>query len=157
MKNRWFVPLFLALSFFLGSCASGPSLKDIQGKEWKLVEVRIDPADLSRDAILFDRAKLKTEGQGDIFVLAIDTAGVKGKAASEAYTASYEQGDGQAFSLKQMNIAPADKSIAPERLREADFFAFLEKTKRWELSQNRLELYSETLDGINTVLIFTNE
>ncbi|AEF85393.1 hypothetical protein TREPR_0287 [Treponema primitia ZAS-2] len=157
MRKRWIFPIFFAIFFYLGSCAGGPSLTDIQDKEWKLVEVRIDPADLSRDTILFDRAKLKTEGLDDIFTLTIHTAGVNGKAAPEAYTASYDQGDSQAFSLKQMNITPAEKSLAPERLREAEFFAFLEKVKRWELIQDRLELYSATPDGISAILIFINK
>jgi hypothetical protein len=100
--------------------------------------------------------KLKSEGMDDIFVLNFNTgAEVSGKAAPETYTASYERGDGQSLSFKQVNINHTDRVIAPERLREAEYFAFLEKINRWGYSQDKLELYSTTPDDQETILIFT--
>jgi hypothetical protein len=157
MKKRWVIPLLFAAVFSLGSCAGGASFKEIQGKVWKLVEVRINAAN-SRDPVTFDRMKLKSEGMDDIFILSFNTlAEVNGTAAPETYTASYEQGEGQSLSLKQVNITHTDRVIAPERLREAEYFSFLEKINRWEYSQNRLELYSATPGGQETMLIFTAE
>jgi hypothetical protein len=156
MKKRWLVPLLFAAAFYLGSCAGGASFNTIQGKEWKLVELRIDSPESSRDPINFDRTKLKSEEMDDIFILTFSTsAEVSGRAAPDTYTASYERGTGQSLSLKQVNITHSDRVIAPERLREAEYFAFLEKIDRWEFSQNKLELYSVSLDGKKAVLIFS--
>jgi hypothetical protein len=155
MKKRWLIPLLCAVIFSLGSCAGGAPFKEIQGKNWKLVEVRINTSN-SRDPVKFDRMRLKSEGMDDIFVLSFNTAAeVSGKAAPETYTASYEWGDGQSLSFKQVNITHTDRVIAPERLREAEYFAFLEKINRWGYSQNKLELYSTTPNGQETILIFT--
>jgi hypothetical protein len=157
MKKRRLISLLFGGLIFLGSCAGTASFKQIQGKDWKLVEVRIDASN-SRDPIRFDRMKLKAEGMDDIFILNFNAAaGVSGRAAPETYTASYEQGAGQSLSLKQVNITHADRVIAPERLRESAYFAFLEKINRWGYSGGTLELYSTTPDGQETVLIFTAE
>jgi hypothetical protein len=154
---RWFIPLLFAAIFSLGSCAGAASFKEIQGKDWKLVEVRIDASN-SRDPIKFDRMKLKSEGMDDIFILNFNTAAeVSGRAAPETYAAIYERGDGQSLFFKQVNINHTDRVIAPERLRETAYFALLEKINRWEYSQDKLELYSTTPDGQETILIFTVE
>jgi hypothetical protein len=161
MKKRWVFPAVLVLLFCLNSCAGGPSFKEIQGKQWKLVEVTAESAnspELARDPVNFDRAKLKSEGMDDIFVLTFNAAaGVSGKAAPETYTASYEQGAGQSLSLKQVTINQTERDLVPERLREVDYFAFLEKINRWGLNQDKLELYSAGPDGQEVVLIFLAE
>jgi heat shock protein HslJ len=158
MKKRWLIPAAVVF-FCLSSCAGGPSFSSVQGKQWKLVEVKADPAkapDPSRDPIQFDRAKLKTEGMDDIFVLTFGaSAEASGKAAPETYTASYEQGAGQSLSLAQVRSDHAERDLVPERLRETDYFAFLEKISRWGYDQGKLELYSTGPDGQEAVLIFT--
>jgi hypothetical protein len=94
----------------------------------------------------------------DIFVLTFNTAvEVSGRAAPETYTASYELGDGQSLFFRQVNINHTDRVIAPERLRETAYFSLLEKINRWGYSQDKLELYSTTSDGQETILIFTAE
>jgi hypothetical protein len=157
MKKRWLISLLFVVIFTLGSCAGAASFKKIQGKNWKLVEVRIDTSN-SRDPIKFDRTKLKVEEMDDIFTLNFNTAAeVSGRAAPETYTASYELGDGQSLFFKQVNVNQTDRVIAPERLRETTYFALLEKINRWGYSQDKLELYSITPDGQETILIFTAE
>jgi hypothetical protein len=156
----FFILIFLTLCFSIGSCAGEPLFKSLQGKEWKLVELRIEPVnpgDPLPDNINFDRLKLKAEGMDDIFVLTFDTAAVSGKAAPETYTASYEVGKDQALSLRQVNVIPSDKVVSPERLRETDYFVFLKKIKRWAYDQGTLELYTETSDGAQAILRFSTE
>jgi hypothetical protein len=161
MKKQWFVPAAAVLLLCLSSCAGAPSFGSVQGKQWKLVEVRIDPAqspDTPRDPIRFDRSKLETEGMDDIFVLTFSpSAQASGKAAPETYTASYQQGAGQTLSLKQVSSDRVERDVTPERLKEADYFALLEGINRWDYKAGNLELYSTGHDGQAMVLTFTLE
>jgi hypothetical protein len=151
-KQRFFPALVLSLCFY--ACAGQQSFGSLQEKEWKLVEVRNEPATL-RDTIHFDRSKLRTEGMDDIFVLTFSASGrASGKAAPKTYTASYEQGAGRSLSFKQLTSASVERDLAPERLREADYFGFLERANRWDYNAGKLELYSTNLDGQEVVLIF---
>ncbi|MDR0721127.1 MAG: META domain-containing protein [Treponema sp.] len=158
MKKQWFVPAAAAVLLSCpGSCAGTPSFSSVQGKQWKLVEVKNNPAaaELLPDPIRFDRSKLKTEGMDDIFVLTFSSsAQVSGKAAPETYTASYERGTGQAVFLKQVSSDHVERDLVPERLREADYFALLEGISRWDYKEGKLELYSTSPDGQEVVLTF---
>jgi hypothetical protein len=158
MRKQWFVPAAVLL---VCSCAGAPSFNSVQGKPWKLVEVKTDPAqppEISRDPIRFDRSRLEAEGMGDIFVLTFnssDQAG--GKAAPETYAASYERGAGQALSLAQVSSDHVERDLVPERLREADYFALLEGISRWAYQAGKLELYSTGPDGQAMILTFVLE
>jgi hypothetical protein len=160
MKKRRLVPAAILL-WCLGSCAGGPSFDNLRGKQWKLVEVMSSPAESPgslRDPVKFDRAKLKTEGMDDIFVLTFDaSAQANGKAAPETYTASYEQGAGQALFLGPINSSHSQRDLVPERLKEADYFALLEKVTRWDYQGGKLELYSADPGGREVVLLFVLE
>jgi hypothetical protein len=161
MKKRWFVPAAAALLWCFSSCAGQPSFSGVQGKPWKLVEVKSDPAtptEAPRDPILFDRSKLKAEGMDDLFVLTFESsAQVNGKAAPETYAASYQQGADQALSLQQVRSVHVERDIAPERLREAYYFALLERISLWDYKEGKLELYSTDPDGRGVVLTFVLE
>jgi hypothetical protein len=160
MKKRWLVPAVVLL-FCFGSCAGGPSFDSIQGKQWKLVELRRDPANSQApapDPVRFDRAKLKSEGMDDLFVLTFNaSAQANGKAAPETYTASWEQGANQTLSLTQIHRNQVERDVVPERLREADYFALLERISRWDYQAGRLELYATGPDGREVALVFVSE
>jgi hypothetical protein len=160
MKKRWLAPA-AALLLCFDSCAGAPSFSSVQGKQWKLVEIKDDPArspEALRDPVRFDRTKLKSEGMDDIFVLTFSSsAQASGKAAPETYTASYEQGASRTLSLKQLTSVPVEREAVPERLREADYFALLEGINRWDYQAGRLELYSTDTDGRGAVLTFVLE
>jgi hypothetical protein len=160
MKKRWLIPAVVVLFCLSCSCAGGPFFDSLQGKQWKLVEVKGIPAESSeflRDPVRFDRAKLKTEGMDDIFVLAFDaSAQATGTAAPETYTASYEQGAGQALSFRQIESSHSQRDWVPERLRDVDSFARLEKVTRWDYRGGKLELYSADPHGREVVLLFVS-
>ncbi|MDR1249349.1 MAG: META domain-containing protein [Treponema sp.] len=160
MKKRWLVPAAVLL-LCLSSCAGEPSFDSLRGKQWKLVEVRNSPSESPepfRDPARFDRSKLKTEGMDDIFVLTFGpSAQASGRAAPETYTASYEQGAGQALFFRQIQSSHSERDLVPERLREADYFALLEKVSRWDYRGGKLELYSADPGGREVVLLFVLE
>jgi hypothetical protein len=91
----------------------------------------------------------------DIFVLTFgSSAQASGRAAPETYTASYELGAGQALFLSQIKSSHDERDLVPERLREADYFALLEKISRWDYKGGKLELYSADPYGREVVLLF---
>jgi hypothetical protein len=42
----------------------------------------------------------------------------------------------------------------PEKLKEQNFFAYLQNTVKWNLAGGNLELYSTEEDGTGVVLVF---
>jgi heat shock protein HslJ len=160
MKISYIVLAGLAagvLAFFV-SCAGAPKFTEIKGKDWKLVEVRIsssNPPALVPNTIVFDRRKLSDEGLDDIFVLNFNDAEASGKAAPADFSAPYELALPQALTFRDIAIVNDEKSIAPENLKEIDYFGYLKKVSRWEYTNGRLELYSSASDGNEVVLVFT--
>jgi hypothetical protein len=160
MTKQWFVLVAVLLLCF-SSCAGAPSFSNVQGKPWKLVEIKNDPTqspEIPRDPIRFDRSKLEAEGMNDIFVLTFSpSAQASGKAAPETYAAPYKQGAGQTLSLAQVSRDHVERDLVPERLREADYFALLEGISRWDYKTGKLELYSTGPDGRAMILTFVLE
>jgi hypothetical protein len=134
--SRAFLVIGMALSIlgFLASCATGPKFAEVKGKDWKLVEVHINssnPPTLAPNIIAFDRRQLANEGSGDIFVLNFGDREASGKAAPADYTAPYALNPPQILSFRELAIDHDERSIAPERLREAEYFEYLKKISRW--------------------------
>jgi hypothetical protein len=144
----------------LASCATGPKFADVKGKDWKLVEVRIgssNPPPLIPNKIVFDRQQLSNEGMNDIFILNFGDTGVNGKAAPADYSAPYDLSPPQNLAFREITIAHDETSIAPERLREADYFGYLKRISRWGYTGGKLELYSADMAGNEVVLVFIAE
>jgi hypothetical protein len=144
----------------LASCATGPKFADVKGKDWKLAEVRIsssNPPSLIPNKIVFDRQQLSNEGLNDIFVLNFGDTGVNGKAAPADYSAPYDLSPPQNLTFRELTIVHDERSIAPERLREADYFDYLKRISRWGYTGDRLELYSADTAGNEVVLFFIAE
>jgi len=149
----------IVLALFV-SCATGPSFADVKGKDWKLVEVRINssnPPSLVPNTIAFDRQQLSNEGLNDIFVLNFGDREAGGKAAPADYSAPYVLSPPQTLTFREIAIVHDEKSIAPERLREAEYFEYLKKISRWGYTNGKLELYSAGPDDNEVVLFFTVE
>jgi hypothetical protein len=149
----------IVLALFV-SCATKPSFADVKGKDWKLVEVHINssnPPSLAPNKIVFDRQHLSAEGLNDIFVLNFGDREASGKAAPADYSAPYDLRPPQTLTFREMAIDHDEKSIAPERLREAEYFEYLKKISRWAHTNGRLELYTTGPDGNEVVLFFAIE
>jgi hypothetical protein len=44
----------------------------------------------------------------------------------------------------------------PEKLKEIEYFLYLQNTVRWNLVKQNLELYSKAEDGSETILVFAD-
>jgi len=137
------------LAAVMMSCSSAPKFSNVTGKEWKLVEARIDNKD-----ILFDRNTLVKEEAGDIFTLNFSKDALSGKGAPNRYNAPYTVGKNQVISIKPLRSTLMAALWQPEKLPEHAFFAYMNNVYAWNLVNNRLELRSKTEDGKEVRLLF---
>jgi heat shock protein HslJ len=148
--GRW--GIFMAAMAALVSCKSIPPFQAVQDKEWRLVEVRIQP-----ESIVFDRQKLIDEDFGDIFIIQFDKDRLNGKGAPNRYMGPYELGEDQ--SIKIGNVAGTLMAPVrePERLKEREYFGYLANVYKWNLDGEMLELYTKNDDGREAVMVYTTD
>jgi heat shock protein HslJ len=151
MKNyckRTEFMLILAGTVLLAACGSTPKFEDIRDREWKLSALRTE-----FENITFDRNQLTDEGFGDIFTISFADR-VSGKGAPNRYTGPYETG--KDFSLTIRNVAATLMAPLrePEKLKERDFFNYLENVYRWNINQDSLELFTRGEGGAEAVMVF---
>jgi len=142
--------LLLIITALPVACSSDPKFSDIMEKDWKLIEVRCSPENIS-----FNRSKLAEEGFGDIFTLRFDKERINGVGALNRYFAPYTLANKQDITIKsiaQSQIAPIHE---PEYLKEEEFFAYLQNVTRWNFTGANLEFFSMGQDGTEAVLVFT--
>lgn len=142
------ITLLVAVSLFF-ACKSGPKFSDVQDRDWYLVEVRISP-----EGITFDRNKLVEEDFSDIFSLRFDVERVNGIGAPNRYFAPYTLGAKQEIAIKTVATTLMVPLREPEKLKEHDFFAYLQNTGAWNLAGGNLELHSKGENGAEVVLVF---
>jgi heat shock protein HslJ len=131
------------------ACKSAPKFSDVSGKEWLLVEVRTKD-----ENIKFDRKKLASEGFKIIFTLKFDKERLSGIGAPNRYTAPYSLGENRAISVQAVAGTMMAAIREPEKVKERDFFAYLQNASKWDLVKGKLELYTQDANGEEAVLIF---
>jgi heat shock protein HslJ len=123
---------------------------ELTEKVWQLTEVRINGANIG-----FNRDDLTRIGlaAGEGFSLSFDAETVSGMGAPNRYIASYTRTDSQIFisSIAATEMAPLS---GLDKLREQDYFNYLQNTGSWNFVKNNLELYSKTADGKEVILTF---
>ena len=132
------------------SCSSGPKFSDVIGKEWQLVEVKAES-----QSITFNRDNLNAEGFGNIFTLNFDAERLSGVGAPNRYTAPYKVAKDQAISVSLVAGTLMAAIREPEKLKEHDYFNYMQNAYKWNFSNGRLELYTKNADGKEAVLIYT--
>ena len=150
MKKYAKVPVLAVIAVLsFAACKSGPKFSDVSGKDWNLIEVQVKPHNID-----FDRGKLVEEGFGDIFTLRFDPERVNGVGAPNRYFAPYTLENNQAIKISTVSGTMMVPLHAPEKLKEHDFFTYLQNTARWNLANGNLELYTTGEDGVEVTLIF---
>jgi heat shock protein HslJ len=148
MRKQYFL-LVLVITVII-SCSSTPKFSDVSGKNWKLIEVNVDDR-----VILFDRNTLTKEDAGDIFTFNFDAQNINGKGAPNLYAGPYTLGADQAIKLNPVSSTTMAPLKQPEKLREYDFFVFLQNAYKWNLVDKKLELYSKTEDDAEVKMVFS--
>jgi len=126
-------------------------LTSISGKEWKLSELR-----LSDRTIVLDRAKLNSEGAGDIFTMTVEGNRISGKAAPNRYNTAYQAGANNSLTVSPVVSTLMASSFDPERIQEHEYYQYLAKVKSWRINQNKLELYTTDDSNKEAVLVYVN-
>jgi len=148
MRKQFFI-LVLVITVII-SCGSGPKFSDVTGKEWKLIEVNANGRD-----IFFDRNTLNREDAGNIFTFSFDAQNISGVGAPNRYSGPYTLGRDQTITLSPMRSTMMAPLKQPEKLKEADFFIYIQNINRWNLVNSNLELYSEAEDGSEVRMVFS--
>jgi heat shock protein HslJ len=149
-KRKEFI-LILAGAVFLAACGSTPKFEDIRDREWKLSELQTEP-----ENITFDRSRLIEEGFGDIFTIRFADR-VSGNGAPNRYFGPYETGKDFSLIIKNVAATLMAPIREPEKLRERDFFNYLENVYRWNISHGSLELFTRGEGGVEAVMVFAPE
>jgi len=131
------------------ACAGAPPFSTVMNRDWNLAEIRTEP-----ENIIIERGKLKEEGFGDIFTLRFDTERVNGVGAPNRYFAPYTPADKQGITIKTVAQTQMLAIREPEKLKEHEFFVYLQNVTKWNLAKENLELYSTGEDGAEVVLVF---
>ncbi len=147
MKKQFFLLLLVIVVIF--SCNSAPKFSDVMGKEWKLIKVAVNDRE-----ILFDRDTLANEDAGNIFTFNFDGQNFSGTGAPNRYSGQYTLGANQAISMSAIISTKMAPLRQPEKLRENDYFDYMQNVYKWDLVDNNLELYSKTEDGAEVKLVF---
>jgi heat shock protein HslJ len=140
------------MALILAACSSTPPpFSGVQDKDWDLIELRIEPKNIT-----FDRAQLEADGFGDIFTLRFDAERLNGIGAPNRFFAPYTLADKQGITVKTVATTLMVPIREPEKLKEKDYFMYLQNTNRWNLEGENLELYSKAENGGEAVLVFIN-
>ena len=130
-------------------CGSTPKFSDITGKEWLLVEVKTEAQNT-----VFDRKNLESDGFGNIFTLNFDSERISGVGAPNRYTAPYKVDKNQAISVQPIAGTLMAPLREPEKLKEQDYFLYLQNTYKWNFANGQMELFTKNADGKEVSLIY---
>jgi len=149
---KFSIKLFMVLILGLmtvNSCKSGPKFSDVIGKDWLLVEVKTEP-----QSITFDRQNLNTDGFSDLFTLNFDAERLSGVGAPNRYNAPYKVDKDQAISVQLIASNLMAPIHEPQKLKEQDYFTYLQNAYKWNFADGKIELYTKNADGKEAVLIY---
>jgi heat shock protein HslJ len=132
-----------------GKPTSTSNVADFKGKDWKLVEVWIDGKNSN-----FSRKDL-TDKTGDIFTLKLDGENISGTGAPNRYSAPYTLSGKQNISLKLIRSTMMASLLQPDKLKENDFFTYMQNINEWAIVNGRLEFSSKLEDGRKVKLVFS--
>jgi len=160
MKNLFFASLLITV--FLISCKSAPMVEkaalseketsefsNVAGKDWKLIEVRINNIDTG-----FNRNSLARDSV-DFFTANFDSEMISGTGAPNRYSAPYKLGEGGSISLLTVRATLMATIFETEKLKEHEFFGYIQNAYKWNFVNNNLVLSSKAENGSEVVLVFS--
>ena len=136
----------------VGAAAGGNEMtfNDVTGKYWALTEIR-----RAGNIVQIDRRQLEARNIGDFFLINFEGDRVSGIGAPNRYFGPYTVGRNQELSFGNLAHTLMAAFIEAEELKEHEYFAYMNNVTRWNLRDGRLELYSSTGAGAETVLVFS--
>jgi heat shock protein HslJ len=113
------------------------TFRDVKQKIWKLSEIRIGAG-----STVIDRKKMEDAGMGDVYIIQFTDEGVNGKAAPNRYFAPYDMQEAKNVSVRTIVGTLMAATINVGGLMENEYYYYLQRISRWELSGSTLELFS---------------
>lgn len=148
--------IILVSSLFAASCASraekgenkatNMEFSSILGKSWELLEVK----DASSETVI-DRA-----GKEGVYTITFAEDGIAyGKGSPNNYRAPYTLTENNGITFSRIAGTLMAPLFEPDGLKERQYYVYLEKTTRWEISNGQLQLF--TADDFGEVILTFNE
>jgi heat shock protein HslJ len=128
--------------------AGNVNFSEVQDKLWNLEEVKYES-----DVIGIDRTNVSK----DIYTVKFQAGRVTGAGAGNFYSASYTVGKDNAISIGRIGGSRVMPLFEMKDFTEREYFMCLEKVKKWDLRDGRLELHSYDKNGAKAVLVFSRE
>ena len=128
------------------------SLSSALGRDWRLIQVRV--GDRVTD---FDRRELAREGFGNIFFLRLDNDTISGVGAPNRYSGPYSLSDEdpQGIKVEVLRSTLMAQIDHPERLREQEFYIYIQNAYKWGFENRHFVLYSKNENDAEVVLVFS--
>ncbi|MCL2042577.1 MAG: META domain-containing protein [Treponema sp.] len=123
---------------------------DVRDRDWFLTELRT-----GLETIIIDRTELAEKGIRGIFTLRFDAELASGVGVPNRYRAPYTLADNQTLSIGLIASTLMASLFEPDELKEHEYMAVLQNVSRWNLADEKLELYSQKNDGTEVILVFT--
>ena len=123
---------------------------DVQNKDWLLVELRIDGTDIG-----FNRSALAEEGFAEMYTLSFIEDRLSGVGAPNRFFAQYSLKDGNNISISAIAGTLMATFLEPEKLKEHEFFGWLQNAYKWRLSGDNFELFSKADNGAEAIMVFS--
>ncbi|MDR2729380.1 MAG: META domain-containing protein [Treponema sp.] len=126
------------------------NFSDITGKEFVLTEVYIDDINTG-----FNRNGLVLEGHNDdIFTITFDGRMLAGTGSPNRYSAPYTLENENGISVKLIRSTLMAAFREPEKLKEHEYYVYLQNAYKWNIANENLELHSKTENNANVLMIF---
>jgi heat shock protein HslJ len=116
---------------------------EVLKKTWGLIEVKSDS-----DVVIIERQDMQ-----DLYTARFAEGRLSGKAAPNVYNGPYTQGNSHDISFGPIVSTKMILLQEPESLKEHEYFSYLAKTTRWEISSGQLALFTSNESG-EVVLVF---
>ena len=156
--------LVVITALTLCSCGSAPKSLDaagevlaefhefseITGIDWMLAMVKTESQNK-----MVNRESSDLKRFDAIFTLRFDAEMVSGVGAPNRFSAPYTAGDNQEISVKLVRSTLMAPLFEPEILKEHEYFNYLQNAYKWNLSGERMELYTKNADGAGIILVFS--
>jgi len=134
------------------SCVGSANVKDAQGKEWVLTEIKSQGK-----TVTIDRKKLDAGNMGGAFTINFEDGRVSGMGAPNRYFGPYTVDSKNVLSIGNLASTMMAAFFEPEELKEKEFFDYVSKASRIKIKSGKLELYSVNSAGAETVLVFESK
>ena len=140
--------LVLTGAVLLAACGSTPQFGDILNRTWKLASIQTGTGN-----IILDRNQLIAQGFEDVFTIQFADQ-VSGRGAPNRYFGPYEAGKDRGLSIKKVAATLMAPIREPDKLKEREFFNYLENAYRWNINQGNLEISTKGEGGVEAVMVF---